>query len=107
MMEDRSGLNFILGVFVGAFVGASVAILLAPQSGVETRGQIREAAEKGREKLEKYSKDFREDASELFERGHRYMDEKYREVKAALSKKVKNNPPALDSDEVVIADLED
>lgn len=104
-MEDRGGINFILGVFVGAFVGASVAILLAPQSGAETRGQLKEGAEKVREKFEKYSKDFREDAGEFVERGHRYVDEKYREVKAALERKSKNNP-SIDQEEIIVDNIE-
>ena len=104
-MDDRSGINFILGVFVGAFVGASVAILLAPQSGAETRGQLKEGAEKMREKIEKYSKDFREDAGEFMERGHRYVDEKYREVKTALAKKTKQNP-AVEPEEMIVDDIE-
>ncbi len=35
-------LNFFLGVIMGAVVGATVAILLAPSSGEEMRGQIQE-----------------------------------------------------------------
>ncbi len=106
-MEDRCGVNFILGVFVGAFVGASVAILLAPQSGAETRTQLKDSAEKVRDKFEKYSRDFRDDAGELVERGHRYMDEKYREVKAALAAKRAKTDSAIESEDVVVADFED
>ena len=35
-------LNFFLGVIMGAVVGATVAIMLAPSSGEEMRGQIQE-----------------------------------------------------------------
>ncbi|OGO65485.1 MAG: hypothetical protein A2030_00900 [Chloroflexi bacterium RBG_19FT_COMBO_50_10] len=34
--------NFFMGVIMGALVGATVAILLAPSSGEEIRGQIQE-----------------------------------------------------------------
>lgn len=86
-MDDRGGLSFVLGMFVGAVVGAAAAILVTPQAGDETREQIRKGAGRIRERLEKYGRDFREDAEDFVERGQRYMDEKYREVKAALAKK--------------------
>ncbi|WP_291511446.1 YtxH domain-containing protein [Acidithiobacillus sp.] len=44
----RNAEGFILGVVVGA-VGA---LLLAPASGAETRGELRRALERGREQLE-------------------------------------------------------
>ena len=106
-MEDRGGINFILGMFVGAFVGAATAILLAPQSGEITRGQLRDGAERVRERLEKYGKDFREDAGEFVERGHRYMDDKYREIRTALSKKMKNSKQSADQEDVEVADSND
>ena len=34
--------NFFMGVIMGALVGATVAILLAPSSGEEIRGQLQE-----------------------------------------------------------------
>jgi gas vesicle protein len=34
--------NFIMGVIMGGLVGATVAILLAPSSGEEMRGQLQE-----------------------------------------------------------------
>lgn len=36
--------NFLLGTIVGAAIGASLAILLAPASGDELRGQLQERA---------------------------------------------------------------
>ena len=37
--------DFLLGMLVGAAVGAAVALLYAPSSGQDTRGQLRTAAE--------------------------------------------------------------
>jgi len=34
--------GFLIGTFVGALVGSMVALLLAPESGENLRGQIRE-----------------------------------------------------------------
>ena len=43
-MSDRSGggAEFFAGLVIGGLVGAALALLLAPQSGEETRAQIRD-----------------------------------------------------------------
>ncbi len=43
-MADRSGggAEFFAGLVIGGLVGAALALLLAPQSGEETRAQIRD-----------------------------------------------------------------
>jgi gas vesicle protein len=38
----NKALSFLLGAVIGAAVGASVAILLAPSSGEELRGQVQD-----------------------------------------------------------------
>jgi len=42
MSNQNSGLLFFAGLVLGGLVGASFALLLAPQSGVKTRGQIKD-----------------------------------------------------------------
>lgn len=37
----RNFFNFMMGVFMGALVGAATAILLAPSSGDDLRGELR------------------------------------------------------------------
>jgi gas vesicle protein len=53
MFRHESGSNTLMSFLLGGLTGASLAVLLAPQSGAETRGQIRtrgrEVARKGRE----------------------------------------------------------
>ena len=44
-------LSFLVGTLMGALVGATVAILLAPSSGEEMRGQIRERSYALRDEL--------------------------------------------------------
>ncbi len=34
--------GFLIGIFVGALVGSTIALLVAPESGENLRGQIRE-----------------------------------------------------------------
>lgn len=38
----RRMFGFLIGVFVGSLVGSTIALLLAPESGEELRGQLRE-----------------------------------------------------------------
>ena len=42
MAEKTCGSDFLAGFFVGALVGAAAALILAPQSGEDTRTLIRE-----------------------------------------------------------------
>ena len=44
-MADRNGGGeFFAGLVIGGLVGAAIALLMAPQSGEETRAQIRDAS---------------------------------------------------------------
>ena len=38
----RRMFGFLIGIFVGALVGSTVALLLAPESGENLRGKLRE-----------------------------------------------------------------
>lgn len=50
--DDQSGLvSLLAGIGVGVLVGGAVALLLAPQSGQQTRAQIRESADDALHKL--------------------------------------------------------
>jgi gas vesicle protein len=42
MSNQNSGLLFFIGLVMGGLVGASLTLLLAPQSGMKTRGQIKD-----------------------------------------------------------------
>ena len=49
-------LSFVVGTLMGFLVGATVAILLAPSSGEEMRGQIRERAYNLRDEMAEAAK---------------------------------------------------
>jgi hypothetical protein len=53
MFRHESGSNTLMSFLLGGLTGASLAVLLAPQSGEETRGRIRtrgrDLARRGRE----------------------------------------------------------
>jgi gas vesicle protein len=42
----RKMFGFLIGTFVGALVGATIALLLAPDSGDELRGQLRDRGQR-------------------------------------------------------------
>ena len=93
MAEDDGGTS-LAWFLVGAALGAAGALLLAPQSGSETRESLRrrtldsrerlsksgrEAYEKGRELYDR-GREVAEDAAELFEKGRKVVSEKFSPV---------------------------
>lgn len=44
MANQNGGGEFFAGLVIGALVGAGIALIMAPQSGEETRAQIRDAS---------------------------------------------------------------
>jgi gas vesicle protein len=77
MARDDSGAGTVVVAFVlGALTGAAVALLMAPQSGEETRRLLAEKAREGREKAGEAARQGRElwnrqrdTLSEAFDRG--------------------------------------
>lgn len=64
-MSDNSAGDFLAGFLVGAVVGAAAALLMAPQSGQETRTRIRETGLELRDKAEELSVEARREAERL------------------------------------------
>jgi gas vesicle protein len=56
---------FVSGFLIGGVIGAAVALLLAPQSGEETRALIRDKSIEIKDKVEKGAADARVRAEEL------------------------------------------
>lgn len=54
MSERNSTTDVIVSFLAGCLVGAGAALLLAPQSGLETRRRIREAAGEWKDKGEEW-----------------------------------------------------
>ena len=69
-MAGRNGPGFATGLAIGALAGAALAMVLAPQSGEDTRdllyAKAREAGERAR--------DSAGDANDLLERGKKIVD---------------------------------
>ena len=55
----RRFMAFMMGAMIGGLVGATVAMLLAPSSGNEMRGQLQDRAERLREEIRKAAADRR------------------------------------------------
>ncbi len=52
MSKKDEAVSFVTGFLIGGLIGAATALLLAPQSGEETRTQIREKSIELKEKAE-------------------------------------------------------
>lgn len=62
--EKRSS-KLLAGLLIGAAAGTAAGILLAPQSGKDTRAKLRREANRLRDELENLAGDFSERASEI------------------------------------------
>jgi gas vesicle protein len=51
-MDKQIALSYLKGIFIGGVVGAAAAVLLVPQSGPETRSQMRDQAVQLRKQAE-------------------------------------------------------
>jgi gas vesicle protein len=71
--SDLSGK--LLWFLAGATIGAAAALLLAPQSGKETRKAISRTAARGREAVSGTSKDLVEGGREMFDHGKRLVQD--------------------------------
>ena len=87
MADDSRGWEFLTGFLLGTVVGAAAALLLAPQSGEETREQIHErgielggraaeVTEQGRKRAEELTAEARQRAAEAKERGQLALEER-------------------------------
>jgi len=120
MAEKDSDLGaFLSGFIIGGLVGAVVALLLAPQSGEETRALIRDksielkdkavetaeeararteaAASEARARVSEFSQQARERASELKTRGQAVYEEQREKIKKALPHKKPTVTPEEES----------
>lgn len=77
---SEKGLYFLLG----AFVGAATALLLAPQSGVETRKLILSKAREGADLVANRTKAVAEKTSDYMERGKELLQQQRDQLTAAF-----------------------
>lgn len=83
VIERRGGSG--IGLFLlGAALGAGIALLFAPQSGEETRADIRRVARKAKRKARDLGESGRELAEELMETGRDAVDDLAETGRSAL-----------------------
>lgn len=82
MANDRGGLAFLAGMLLGTGVGAAAALLLAPQSGEETRDVIRESGLEIKSRAEDVSEEGRQRAQDLGDKARNSVEQRGRLQKA-------------------------
>jgi len=65
----------LIWFLTGAAIGAAIALLYAPQSGVQTRRYLRKKTEEGREALADTGKELLEKGKEYYEKGRQLAEE--------------------------------
>jgi gas vesicle protein len=82
--DDRGVmLNFLAGVGIGAIVGAAVALLMAPQSGAETREDLKKVAQD----LSKSTEEFRKRSTELLDTAKTKVQQAYEAGREAVQRR--------------------
>jgi gas vesicle protein len=84
MSERGGGGEFFAGFLVGALVGAVAALLMAPQSGDETRQRIQERGIELKDMAGDLSVQAREAAADLQERGRIVLQEQKGKLEQAI-----------------------
>ncbi|MBP1701825.1 MAG: hypothetical protein H6Q38_932 [Chloroflexi bacterium] len=83
--NDNSFGAFLAGILIGGLVGAATALLLAPQSGEETRAQIREKSIEIRDRANETVEEARVRANQSLETARLRVDELSQQVKQKAS----------------------
>jgi gas vesicle protein len=95
MSDDSHGWEFFTGFLLGTVVGAAAALLLAPQTGEETREVIRErgielqgrmgqTSEDARRRAEEMAAEARSRATDAQERGRLVLEEQRSRLQDAI-----------------------
>ncbi|MBM3461839.1 MAG: YtxH domain-containing protein [Armatimonadetes bacterium] len=74
-----NALPFVFGLLVGSLVGAATAIILAPQSGAQTRELISAKANEAKVKAGSYAGELKEDLGEWTEKTKKQVVTKFKE----------------------------
>ena len=82
--EGYGSASILLSFLLGGVVGAGLALLLAPQSGTETRRKIRDLADEVKEKTNEYISQTKEKVAGAVDDGKGYYEEKKSLIKSAV-----------------------
>ncbi len=87
MRHEEGGFSsgsILLSFLLGGMVGAGLALLMAPQSGQETRRRIKELADDVKGKSSEYVSHAKEKVSSSIEKGKDIIGEKKTAISAAI-----------------------
>lgn len=87
MRHEEGGFSagsVLLSFLLGGMVGAGLALLLAPQSGAETRRKIRELTEDVKEKASDYVQQTKEKVTSTIGKGKEIFEEKKSAITSAF-----------------------
>jgi gas vesicle protein len=90
MASNNEGAAFFAGLIIGGLVGAALALLLAPQSGEETRAQIRDRSLEYKDWAEEGYLEARQRAGEIGSRAQQQMSALQEKGKAVYEKGVQS-----------------
>lgn len=98
-MADRDGEfgAFISGFVIGGLVGAAVALLLAPQSGEETRTMIRDRSIEIRDQVEQTAAEARTRAEQLAEEARMRAEDLQKRGQVVLEEQKSRIEKAVDA----------
>jgi gas vesicle protein len=88
MADSDSDLgSFMAGFFIGGLIGAGVALLLAPQSGEETREMLRERSIELKSRAEEAASDFRSKTETILDEGRERVDTAVATARSRVSRR--------------------
>jgi len=76
--------SLLLSFLLGGVVGAGLALLVAPQSGEQTRRKIKELTDDVRERTNEYINEAKDKMSSVTDEGKGYYEEKKSMIQAAI-----------------------
>lgn len=104
VVERTSGVgSFLLGILIGA----GAALLLAPQSGEETRRTIRERGERLRQRVGDTAEEWQEKVEEGYEHAKQRFEEGYETVRRSVAEKRSGARDAVDAGKAAVHSARD
>jgi gas vesicle protein len=90
----KTGVRFVLGLLTGALIGAATAVVLAPQSGRQTREMLKVKADEARVKAGEVALELNKDLGEWTEKTKTLVVKSFRERLAQASVPTSELTPA-------------
>ena len=103
---EKSG-GGVGGFLLGLLIGAGAALLFAPQSGEETREQLRERGRKLRDDARARAEDLQERVEEGYERAKERLEEGFESARNVLREKREGAHDALDAGKAAVHSARD